>query len=522
MSKKAKNKTNNSLEEFKRFSSLLANIEDFVTHHEPLTYLEFDYYVVHHMTLFSIEPDFDFETLEITIQQIRKALPAIKRIFSKPIIILKDTDDVMPVENARIINQNTFLHLANHTHHVSNLTKRGVKPRKLLTRLYEDDYAIYENIIFCNLVDDILALVKKNRRTLDSLLYASNIMKFNLLEKANHVNYFLALGKLHTGYIRDFNQYLSLSKKMMHELSGISQVITPRLHKPVYRKNIKRNRRLSLKKTNIFLMQKDYRQVYKTYKYLLGNQNKKDEEMDTVDFESLIANYLRYVQILAIFAAGHFNFEMNPKMKIDMNALDITFTFKGWTLDISQNQHQETMLAFAKDKLYRILLTNRAYGPEELEKIKNNDRLDEVIVVHPFDEDYQERTDVFISMEDIDSFRRIQQILLKGMVYSDVKRETCPFCGGALHLDTKHGFYQCHDCMTQIKEDICEETDMPYYYTDITQHKRHVVDKPDVEYDEHWYYEKQVESLMYFRNITKINQNNEIICPHCRKVHKKT
>ncbi len=154
---------------------------------------------------------------------------------------------MLPVENTRIINQNTLLHLANHSQYVSNIIKKGIKPRKLLTRIYEDDYSIYENIIFCNYIDEVLAIIKKNRRTLNSLLYASNIMKFNLLEKVNHVNYFLALGKLHTGYIRDFSRYFNLSKELLKELSHISQTINPRLYKPVYKKNLRRNRNLALK-----------------------------------------------------------------------------------------------------------------------------------------------------------------------------------------------------------------------------------------------------------------------------------
>ena len=151
-----------TIDEYRRFSSLLEDIQTFVKKHQVISYIEFDYYVVHDMTLFSIEPDYDFEKLERTIQHIKKATPAIKRIFSKPIIILKDTDDVLPVENARIINQNTLLHLANHGQYVANITNKGVKPRKLLTRLYEDDYSIYENMIFCNLVDDILSLIKNS------------------------------------------------------------------------------------------------------------------------------------------------------------------------------------------------------------------------------------------------------------------------------------------------------------------------------------------------------------------------
>ncbi len=509
-----------TIDEYRRFSSLLEDIQTFVKKHQVISYIEFDYYVVHDMTLFSIEPEYDFEKLERTIQQIKKATPAIKRIFSKPIIILKDTDDVLPVENARVINQNTLLHLANHGQYVANITSKGVKPRKLLTRLYEDDYSIYENMIFCNLVDDILSLIRKNRRTLDSLLYASDIMKFNLLEKVNHVNYFLALGKLHTGYIRDFSQYFSLSKKMLHELAQVSQAITPRLYKPVYQKNLKRNRNLSLKKTNIFLAQKDYRQVYKTYKYLLSNQKLEDDKKEVVDFDLMRMNYLTYVQILTIFATGHFNFEIDPSFKINLNSLDISFTYKGWKLDIFNNNKKEILLYFKKEKEYRILITSSVYNLKTLNGYKKDYGVNEVVVVNQFEAPYLERDDIYISMEDIDSFRRIQQIILRGMVYSDQRRDVCPFCGGELHQDPHHGFYQCHDCMTQIKEDVCQETKKPYFYTDNAHLKKYMLFKPDFDYDENWYVEKQIESAMYFRNITKINQKSEIVCPHCNQVHK--
>ncbi len=507
------------IEEYNRFASLLENIQKFIQKHPFLTYIEFDYFVVHDITLFSIEPDFDFVKLEETIHHIKKSTPAIKRIFSKPIIVLKDTDDVLPVENARIINQNTLLHLANHGQFVSNITKKGVKPRKLLTRIYEDEYSIYENVIFCNFVDEILSMVKRNRRTLNSLVYASNIMRFNLLEKINHVNYFLALGKLHTGYIRDFSQYLNLSKEMLKELSLISQAINPRLYKPIYQKNIKRNKNLKLKKTNIFLMQKDYRQVYKTYNFLLGNQIKVEDKKEFVDLELMTKNYLTYVQMLTIFAVGHFKFEIDPQYKINLSSLDITFSFKDWKLDIYSNNKKEILLFFTKEKTYRIMITGSVYNTKTLNIYIRNYELNEVIVVNQFDEDYLERNDMYISLQDIDSFRRIQQIILKGMIYSDTKRDVCPFCGGKLYKDLYHGFYQCSDCLIQIKESVCKDTNKPFFYTENTHLKKHAISKSDFKDDDYLYYENQIESLMYFRNITKINHNSEIICPYCNKKH---
>ncbi len=520
MSNQVKKEEKLTREEYERFSSLLQGIQNFIHKHKVLSYIEFDYYVVHDMTLFSIEPDYDFDGLQKTIEQIKKTTPAIKRIFSKPIIVLKDSDDVLPVENTRIINQGTLLHLANHSQYVSNLTNKGVKPRKLLTRIYEDDYSIYENIIFCNFVDDILSLIKRNRRTLNSLLYASDVMRFNILEKVNHVNYFLALGKLHTGYIRDFSQYFNLSKTLLNELSSISQAIQPRLHKPVYQKNLKRNKNMNLKKTNIFLMQKDYHQVYKAYKYLLGHQKKTNDE-EVMDLERLNEHYLMYVQILTIFAVGHFNFEINPNVKIDLHSLDISFSFKGWKLDMFSNNAKEIILHFTKDKTYKMMITSNMSEHKSLNYYKKNYGVNEVVVVNQFEEDYLERDDIFISIEDIDSFRRIQQIILKGMIYADSKRDVCPFCGGPLVKDPHKGFYQCQDCMTQIKEGKCLDTKKPYFFTDNAHLKKYAIHKSDFKHDEYWFYEKKVESGMYYRNITKINHQGEIICPYCNKIHEK-
>jgi len=508
-----------SEEEYSRFFSLLQNIRVFMETHPNMSYIEFDYYVVHDITLFTVEPNLDFEELESNIYFIKKAIPALRRIFNKPIIILKDSEDVLPVENVRAINQNTLLHLANHCQYVSDITKRGVKPTKLLTHIYEDYYGIYENVVFCNLIDWLLLYISKNRKILNNLLYSSNIIEYSLLDKINHVNYFLALGKLHTGYIRDFSQYFGISKKILSELSQVSQAINSKLNKPVYQKNLKRNRKVALKKTYIFLMQKDYRQVYKTYKYLLKNQVVFQEKEIQIDYELLNQNYYIYVQILLVFALGHFNFDIAPNTIIDLNALNILTMFKGWEVSVITNNNQEIFINFFKDVNYRVLILSNMGDYINIDQYKNSYGVDEVIFVSQFEENYLKRDDVLISIEDIDSFRRIQQILLRGMIYSDISRDICPFCGEKLSKDKYHNIYLCSYCMTQIKESICPETQKIYFYTDIKNYKKRTIYKLNYNGDSELYYKKQIDASMHFRNITRINHNAEIICPHCNKIH---
>ncbi|MFA6942547.1 MAG: hypothetical protein WCQ71_01675, partial [Bacilli bacterium] len=89
--------SNAKIEEYHRLSSLLSGVQAFVEKHPTLTYLEFDYYVVHDLTLFSIDPNFNFLQVEETLKLLLDNLGPIKRIFAKPIIILRDSDDVLPV-----------------------------------------------------------------------------------------------------------------------------------------------------------------------------------------------------------------------------------------------------------------------------------------------------------------------------------------------------------------------------------------------------------------------------------------
>ncbi|HPG43926.1 MAG TPA: hypothetical protein PLJ98_08990, partial [Acholeplasmataceae bacterium] len=188
-------------------------------------------------------------------------------------------------------------------------------------------------------------------------------------------------------------------------------------------------------------------------------------------------------------------------------------------LDIFSNNKKEMILHFNKDKTYKMMIISTSSDNKSLNYYKKNYGVDEVVEVNQFEENYVDRDDVFISLEDIDSFRRIQQILLKGMIYADTKRDVCPFCGGKMHQDTHFGFYQCDSCMTQIKENTCTETRRKFFYTDNAHLKKYAIQRSDFKKDDDWSYDKQVESQMYFRNITKINHQGDIICPICNKIH---
>lgn len=207
--------------ELHKLKEYYETIEEFMKANKKLSYVEFDYAVVHDLTLFTIDPDFSFEVLEANINAILKVIPAIKQIFAKPFIHLKDQSVILPTESVRIINNKTIQHISSHSELWSDVKENEVKPIKLLTRTYEDNYGIYENLFFCKVIDDILAFTRNNIRILKELIYTNQTIEINLLERVNHLNYFLTLGKLHTGYSRHFDSYYGESMQCLNKLQYI-------------------------------------------------------------------------------------------------------------------------------------------------------------------------------------------------------------------------------------------------------------------------------------------------------------
>ena len=497
-------------------------IEPFARNYTRMTYMQLDYEVVHEIPLFTLEPNFDFEALENKLDLILSALPAIKRIFAQPFIHLKEQDVVMPTEAVRIINNNTIRHVASHSELWTDVTAEEIKPEKLLTRVYEDNYGIYENLVFCDVVDNVLAYIRANLRFIQELIYANQTIEKNVLERVNHLNYFLALGKLHTGYSRNFDKYYAISVRCLNKLQYVANTIVPRLKRPVYKNNKSRARKTKLRKTNILSMHKEYHQIYRLAKaFATDNVTEKTSDVN-VDVVELQNNYFYFCQLLCLFAAGHFNFECDEYKTLNFSNFTANFTFKGWTLKIKKvklSKCRVLTLDVKKEKDYKVVLIPSVHeeNTELLKAVKAELAADEYVVCTPY-EDACERHST-IDINNIESFRRVQQILLRAMVYADEKRNECPFCCNKLtvneDLSTEESpLYECVSCRTEIGVGHCPDTGKAYPFTRIANLKRLDIDGDD------WLTKRKREAQMYFRNITDLTDEMEIVCPHCGNVHK--
>ena len=470
-----------------------------------LSYLEFDNDVVSKCNLFASIENINFKELEEKIDLITETIPAIKRIFAKPIIHLVENDEILPVEAVRTVNNKTIQYASSHSENWANITRSGIKPLKLLSRNYIDNYSIYENIVFARSIDYILNFTRHTSHLLKDLISTNQKLEINLLEKENHISYFLALGKLQTGYIRSFSKYLDEAIRCIDKLDYITNVLTARLKNPVYARNKRFKGKLNLHKTNILSMQKDYKKIYSFMKRFYIEDINEDIEVSN----SLKENYFYYTMLLTIFSIGHFNFKKDDKLNLNFTKLDSTFTFNSYNLNIKKvsiENNNAIELKFFKNKEYKILLT-------PLYKLIN-DSYDEVIEISPF----ESNDSVFVSINNIESFRRLQQIIERGMLYSDTKRDICPFCGSNLTFNNKTSEYRCNTCMNVVKDVVCPKTKKVFISTRIFNYKNTFKEKIEDTKD-NWTRNRLIESQLHFRNINMIDNEAYDICPYCKEVH---
>ncbi len=492
-------------------------VSDFVEQNNNITYSRFDSELLRRVNLFALPENFDFDALSEALDVIIKTLPAIKRIFANPITHIKTTSEILPVESVRVINNETIVHASSHSELWENITNDGLKPRKLLTQDNRDNYATYENLIFAKTVDTVLHFVGKNITFLNSVLYTDRDLTFNLLERENHLLYFLSIGKLHTGYVRDHLKYRTAAEGCLEKALFIDRVIRARLGRPVYKNCRHHTGSLVLKKTNVFRMDKEYHKIYVLIKWLA---EAKIVELDNSRTTVIGAwdGYRRFCTLLSLFAVGNFNFTF-PEVPLDFEKLDVTAAYLKWSLKIEtvgRGDLRAVSFTFKKEKQYRVLImpvANEAEGKEATRFFEMYFKADEYIPVTPYNIG---EAGVHLSLFDIESFRRIQQILLRGMIMSDGTFENCPFCGEPL---TEHdGAHECQLCRTVIERLVCEETQEEYFATSIRGFNPQMSTDMAVTRREKLSQDRQNAEIMHYRNITKLGPNLAPICPKCGRL----
>lgn len=515
-----------------------ADFAAFADAHPSMDYYRFDWSSVHELNLFALRETFDFDEVDRMSDLLTDALPSVKRILAHPTLYLKVTEEIVPVESVQIINNRTLEHATVHSELWENLTDdQRLIPRRLLTLKNQDDYAIYENVALTWLLFRVLSWLRRNISLCKDLLYADRVLDMNVLGRYDHLYHHLAVGKIHTGYIRGFDKLRDVTERSLNRLMYLYNTLAGRMGCPLVTACRPHVSRFKLHKSNLFRMHRDYHTVFKLCKAFAQSGDTADDS-DDLPRDGTGEGYRIFVNALSIFAAGHFNFTCAPEAHFSLYTPDIGFSFLDWTLRLSDvilpDETGALLMTVAKDTEYRILMIPVQWADGNMENLKNKYdairsavSVDEYVVLSDEASDEIDKAGIpkkRVSLSDIESFRRIQQLLLRGMVCADRTFSDCPFCGHGLLPEETAGdtvmSCTCPSCRTRIRRRVCPETGKAYMTTDIAVPEfTGSVLSADTVRKSTWVYDRIAESSMHFRNITRITASCDIICPHCGKVH---
>ena len=156
-----------------------------------------------------------------------------------------------------------------------------------------------------------------------------------------------------------------------------------------------------------------YNQVYSLLKWF-------ETDIQTVTQEELYNDvndelYSTFVTVLSVFSIGHFNFEFSEKELIDFNNIDVKAKYLEWNLKLKKvcnDKINSLSFTFNKNKEYNIcfiLNDKNNIDTNDLTEFMNITKANEYLFVSP--NNFGIRDTLYLTIYDIDSFRRIQQII---------------------------------------------------------------------------------------------------------------
>lgn len=563
---------------------------------------------------------------------ILKDVKYLPHIFYRPKLHLKQVEEVRPASIVTRIGTESIRHLASHSEHWKGIKANGLIPERLLARILEDDYAIYENVAAKTIVDRLYSIEKKEK---EDILECE--MNFNLSESfsqgGERKNFFTALKFLLRGYEKDeASTRQQLVEEIKNTITQILEYLSKCKSTNLYR-NIKKEKEIkgSLKKTNIFMMDNYYKYVYKLWE-ILG----KNEDVSQIQEKKTLGNeYLLYVELIILFCLDYMGFKPEKESEIllsDSLFDHCSFIFKDWKItlntehskifdgfitaefmqmkkilvhfpmnlpdsliyqnfngsksgneiiferklneieqnelcnellkEIDKKQQSKWKMDFRKTLLdammkvscvnERILFIPWKYGiaddyklaKETLKQLSN-------IIPSGFDESYilnitrpnevnnisdenllkslvsynwrnqesnriNEYGIIPVTLNDVNSFRRISKIFLKNMILLKSEQDYCPQCGYKLEGNKSQGYYCVNnDCKFKIINSQCPSCKKKYWYTDYVPPRVFKLETELIGMKILFN-----ENNLGFKDITPLvteNQTHKPECPYCSK-----
>jgi len=98
---------------------------------------------------------------EAWVSVIEDCLINLDNVIRKPVLAIKETEEVLPIELSHNITARSIRHLSQHTDYINNIEGDVITPSKILNVFYEEDILTYENKFVNTLINRLYGFIEK-------------------------------------------------------------------------------------------------------------------------------------------------------------------------------------------------------------------------------------------------------------------------------------------------------------------------------------------------------------------------
>lgn len=284
------------------------------------------------------------------------------QIAHQPRMDIRYDEELVDISRAKKMSNKAHRYLAVHSETWQRRTLAGVYPKKLLAKISDDDYLIYENKVFARLLDRLKEFLQQRHRELTEQI--KNIDEALDLEKADE-NYYRLTAMLCKLWSQNLSEEVSEEAlKQLTAMSNLNIELQDAVAKiqgfGLYPKISQSNKNIAnqLHKTNILMHDQHYRHVGVLWTRLNHQSNQSENLIKKLEANcSFQKNYNQYVLLIILRSFSELSFnisqESSQKFVLKRNEIDwtITITFDElsccWELSHHFNQTPLRIVAIA-------------------------------------------------------------------------------------------------------------------------------------------------------------------------------
>ena len=297
--------------------------------------------------------DSSFQSIEYDyswIDKIEDTLQSLDNIVRNPRRFIMQEEEIVPVEKAKKISQETIKHLAQHTDLIQDVDEDGsITPSKVLNVHKEESFDIYENRFVISLLNNLNYFFKLRKEATASGSYAKRkrIMNYSGKTKLGKEEVTMSLN-MEANLFEDLSGVSSSGESVEQRLAKIELIISDFLKTPFIKELANAVPVKSpIRKTNVILKNQDFKKALELWEFI-ERYDVKDKKEINKNNESVDDNNLK-------------------------NRMDVSF-FLDYTIlndfDNRKTYKEDQINRYALKKLINEFVTNnRKYSEKDFKKL---------------------------------------------------------------------------------------------------------------------------------------------------------